>query len=88
MHLLIFDNLHSAKTAGHFDRDCTIERIKHRYNWPGMNADVARLIKECDPCARVKPGPGLGKSPLHQFCINALRCCGYIWSSTIIRKWK
>ena len=39
-----------------------------------MNADVARWIKECDPCARIKPGPGLGKSPLHQFCVNEVMC--------------
>ena len=75
MRLLILKNLHSAKTAGHFGRDRTIERIKHGYYWPGMNADVARWIKECDPCARVKPGPGLGKSPLHQFRVNEVMRC-------------
>ena len=75
MRLLFFDNLHSAKTAGHFGPDRTIERIKHGYYWPGMNADVARWIKECDPCARVKPGPGLGKSPLHQFRVNEVMRC-------------
>ena len=75
MRLMIFENLHSAKTAGHFGRDRTIERIKQGYYWPGMNADVARWIKECDACARVKPGPGLGKSPLHQFRVNEVMRC-------------
>ena len=75
MRLMIFENLHSAKTAGHFGRDRTIERIKQGYYWPGMNADVARWIKECDACARVKPGPGLGKSPLHQFRVNKVMRC-------------
>lgn len=75
MRLLIFDNLHSAETAGHFGRDRTVESIKRRYYWPGLKDDIARWIKECDVCARAKPGPGLGKSALHQFRVNEIMRC-------------
>ena len=41
--------------------------IKKRFYWPGMNEDIARWCKECQLCARRKPGPGKGKSELQQF---------------------
>ncbi|MEW8092744.1 MAG: reverse transcriptase domain-containing protein [Candidatus Thiodiazotropha endolucinida] len=75
MRLLIFDNLHSAETAGHFGRDRTVESIKRRYYWPGLKEDIARWVKQCDVCARAKPGPGLGKSALHQFRVNEIMRC-------------
>lgn len=68
---LIFENLHSNKTAGHFGRDHTIEHIRRRFYWPSMNSNIARWIKSCDKCAQAKPGPGLGKSPLMQFRVTA-----------------
>ena len=42
MRLLIFDNLHSAETAGHFGRDRTVESTKRRYYWPGLKENIAR----------------------------------------------
>ena len=69
--LLIFENLHANKTAGHFGRDRTVEHIRKRFYWPGMNSDIARWVKSCDKCAQAKPGPGLGKSPLSQFRVTA-----------------
>ena len=75
MRIIVFENLHSAKTAAHFGRDRTIESLKFRFYWPGMKADIARWIKQCDSCARMKPGPGLGKSPLHQFRVHEVMRC-------------
>lgn len=34
MRKLIFHNLHTAETAGHFGRDCTGENIKQTFYWP------------------------------------------------------
>ena len=68
---LIFENVHANHTAGHFGRDRTVENIRRRFYWPTMNRDIARWIKECDKCAQVKSGPGLGKSPLSQFRVTA-----------------
>ena len=75
MRLLIFDNLHSAETAGHFGRDRIVESIKRIYYWPGLREEIARWVKQCDVCARAKSGPGLGKSALHQFRVNEIMRC-------------
>ena len=72
---LIFTHLHTLQTAGHFGRDRTTENIKYRYYWPGYKDDISRWVRECDMCARAKPGPGLGKSALHQFRINEVMRC-------------
>ena len=71
----IFDNLHSNLTAGHLDRDRTLESIKRRVYWPGMREDITRWVKSCDLCARVKPGPGRGKAALQPFRVNAVMQC-------------
>ena len=64
----IFFHLHEQRYAGHLgSRNRTIEAIKKRFYWPGMAVDVARWCKECQVCARGKPGPGKGKSALQQF---------------------
>ena len=71
----IFENLHSDITAGHLGRDRTLESIKNRFYWPGVREDIERWIKSCDLCTQAKRGPGLGKSPLQQFRVNAIMQC-------------
>ncbi|CAC5394892.1 unnamed protein product [Mytilus coruscus] len=61
----IMHQLHNARTAGHLGREKTLNRIKFRYYWPGMSDDVARWVQSCISCQNRKPGPGLGKSPMH-----------------------
>lgn len=36
-----------------------------------MSKDIASLCKECDQCARGKPGPGLGRAPLQQAAVGS-----------------
>ena len=57
---------HGHRTSAHFGRKRTLEKIKRRYYWPGMGKDIARWVKHCPTCCLVKPGEGLGRSPLHQ----------------------
>ena len=64
---IIFIHLHEQRYAGHLGRDRTLAAIKKRFYWPGMGEGVARWCKECQVCARRKPGPGKGKSTLQQF---------------------
>ena len=59
---IIFQKLHCDKTAGHFGRRRTIEAIRRRFYWPGMSSDIRRWVRQCDLCARRKPGPGKGKA--------------------------
>ena len=69
--MTIFKELHSNRTAGHFGRDKTISAIKRRFFWSGMRKDIKRWCKECDLCARAKPGPGVGRHPLQQSAVGA-----------------
>lgn len=63
----IFRELHENRIAGHFGRDRTLDNVNRRFYWPGMTESVKRWCASCDICARCKPGPGLGRSALHQF---------------------
>ena len=64
---IIFIHLHEQRYAGHLGRDRTLAAIKKRFYWPGMGEGEARWCKECQVCARRKPGPGKDKSTLQQF---------------------
>ena len=67
----IFKELHSQRIAGHLGRDRSIIAIKRRFFWPGMRTDIRRWCRQCDLCARAKPGPGLGRHPLQQSFVGA-----------------
>lgn len=54
-----------------------------------MNECMKRWCESCDLCARCKPGPGVGNSPLQQFKVGApLQCIAldhvdrYCWPFT------
>ncbi|WAR30546.1 GIN1-like protein, partial [Mya arenaria] len=64
--LEIFHLLHNHRTAVHFGRDRSVDAIKKRFYWPNISESVQRWLELCDLCAQVKPGPGLGTSPLKQ----------------------
>lgn len=46
---------HDAPLAGHVGKAKTIEAVKRRFYWPGMDADIARYVTSCDACQRNKP---------------------------------
>ncbi|CAC5414061.1 unnamed protein product [Mytilus coruscus] len=60
----IFQQLHCTKYSAHFGRDKTLDLIKKRFYWPNMSDSIKLWINSCDICAKGKPGPGKGKSPL------------------------
>lgn len=71
----IFENLHVKKIAGHFGVERMVSSIKRRFYWPRMDECMKRWCESCDLCARCKPGPGVGNSPLQQFKVGApLQC--------------
>lgn len=72
---VVFSHLHTKRTAGHFGRDKTQQSSKPRFYCPGMSDSVRRWCKLCQYCARCRPGPGKGKSPLKQFKIRAPMEC-------------
>src|SRR6185312_12563789 len=46
---------HDVPTAGHLGKDKTLEQVKRRFYWPGMDADVLQYVRTCDACQRNKP---------------------------------
>jgi hypothetical protein len=50
----ILNHFHDAPTAGHPGRDKTIQAVKRRYWWPGMNAWIEDYMKGCAPCQQSK----------------------------------
>ena len=62
----VFQHIHAQRYAGHLGRDRTLNAIKRRFYWPCMDNEIGRWVKECQICARAKPGPGRGRNPIEQ----------------------
>ncbi|KAL8574729.1 hypothetical protein ACOMHN_023933 [Nucella lapillus] len=46
---------HDTPMAGHLGTKKTLERIRQDFYWPGVNSDVRRHCRSCDPCQRTTP---------------------------------
>lgn len=67
----IFEEFNCQKYSGHLlGRDRVCKFVQERFYWIGIDSDVGRWCKECDNCARGKPGPGFTKSPLQQSLVG------------------
>ena len=51
---LVVDQCHDDPAAGHLGRDKTVERVKLRFYWEGMDGWIADYVKSCVKCQRVK----------------------------------
>lgn len=63
LHLRIIHECHDVPTAGHLGKDKTLEQIKRRFYWSGMDNEIIQYVLSCDSCQRNKPStqstPGL-----------------------------
>lgn len=50
----LLDLGHKCLSSGHPGRDRTYLRISRNYYWPRMGRDVARFVRSCDVCQRMK----------------------------------
>lgn len=59
----ISTNIHSNCEGGHSGIFATIKKVEQLFYWPGLRADVTKLVRECEVCHRNKtehvPSPGL-----------------------------
>jgi len=46
---------HDTPISGHLGKDKTVEQVKRRFYWPGLDDDVLRYVRSCDACQRNKP---------------------------------
>ena len=60
----ILNNLHGLRISGHMGIARTIARVKYRFYWPGLSADVARWCAMCAICASRKGKPPPKRAPM------------------------
>jgi hypothetical protein len=51
----ILQECHDSSLGGHLGKDKTMEQVKRRFYWPGMDETVRRYVTSCDACQRNKP---------------------------------
>lgn len=67
---LVFEQLHCSVTAGHLGTKKTYEKVKQRFFWYKMKADIEHLVRICDTCATCK-GPGkVTKAPMKIYTVG------------------
>ena len=51
----ILHECHDTPTGGHLGHEKTLEQVKRRFYWPGMDEVVRKYVTSCDACQRNKP---------------------------------
>ena len=51
----ILRECHDSDLGGHLGKEKTIEQVKRRFYWPGMDAVISSYVTSCDACQRNKP---------------------------------
>ncbi len=51
----VMELAHSHPMAGHLGAQNTIQRIRDRFHWPGLDADVKRFCQACPVCQQTSP---------------------------------
>ena len=67
----VVQELHGGKSRGHFGIYKTRTKVRMRYYWVGMDADIRSKVRQCDVCARRKSHPNRKKAPLQQKVVGA-----------------
>ena len=49
---------HASAFAGHKGARITLQRLKERFYWPGMEKDVEACVAACKVCRESKDPPG------------------------------
>ena len=66
----VLQELHASKTAGHMGVNKTVAKVKAKYYWVRLAADVRAYIRQCTTCARRKQPVPRKKAPLRQYQIG------------------
>jgi hypothetical protein len=67
----ILQECHDAPTGGHLGKDKTVEQVKRRFYWPGMDKFIAQYVTSCDACQRNKPSQQAPMGPMMPLPIPA-----------------
>ena len=62
----VVTELHGSHTGGHLGSKKTIAKVRLRYHWPKMDADVRSIVRMCNTCASKKSPRRTRRAPLQQ----------------------
>ncbi|XP_073699461.1 uncharacterized protein [Garra rufa] len=51
----VLELAHAHPMAGHLGAQNTVQRIRDRFHWPGLEAEVKRFCQACPACQRTSP---------------------------------
>ncbi len=54
---MVLNLVHSHPLAGHLGAGNTIQRIRDRFHWPRLEAEVKRFCQACPDCQKTSPKP-------------------------------
>ncbi|KAL1248867.1 hypothetical protein QQF64_022185 [Cirrhinus molitorella] len=52
---IVMELAHAHPMAGHLGVQNTIQRIRDRFHWPGLEADIKRFCQACPTCQKTSP---------------------------------
>jgi hypothetical protein len=56
---MILEYFHDSALSAHLGVAKTLHRISKVFYWPGIRPDVAKYVRQCDVCQRVKPAQNM-----------------------------
>ncbi len=66
----ILHELHAGRLSGHLGTKRTMAKVRTKFYWKGMAADIRSFIRECDVCARRKSPNKKRRAPLQQHLVG------------------
>ena len=60
----VLHELHAGALEGHLGKDKTLNKVKERFYWPGMQHDVRNWCRTCEACQTRKSAPKKNHAPL------------------------
>ena len=60
----VLHELHAGALEGHLGEDKTLNKVKERFYWPGMQHDVRNWCRTCEACQTRKSAPKKNHAPL------------------------
>ena len=66
----VVDELHGGPTGGHLGQTKTLAKVRQRFYWCGVDADVRSYVRQCAVCASKKSPAKARRAPLQQYSIG------------------
>lgn len=68
---VVFDQLHSSPSAGHFGITKTLSRVRERFYWARSHQNIHDWCRSCDLCASKKGPSKKPRAPMRQYNAGA-----------------